>query len=267
MTPLSKVLRLKPEGPGPSVGFTTEIPQDWAQGRTTFGGLLAATAIRALQPSAQGRPMRSFVMDCVRSTLPGELRVIPEVLRVGSTLLHTRATLLQQGEVCAVLQGTFGDARASKLRREGARGPQSNLPPEQLVRMPYIDGAMPAYTQHFDYRWTSQHGLFSGAPEGKLSGYVRSIDADRVDSAVIAALIDSFPPAVLTQLSAPASSSTVTWMVSFTHARPAIAINKFCRYESVTTSALDGYAGIDTKLWDDEGRLLADSRQLVLEFS
>lgn len=267
MTPLSKVLRLKQDAPGSVAGFSTEIPQDWAQGRTTFGGLLAAIAIRALQPCAQGRPMRSFIMDCVSSTLPGEVRVIPEVLRVGSTLLHTRATLLQQGKVCAVLQGTFGDSRTSKLRLEGTRAPESNLPPEQLVRLPFIEGAMPAYTQHFDYRWTSQHGLFSGAAEGKLSGYVRAIDADRIDSAVIAALIDSFPPAVLTQLRAPAPSSTVTWMVSFTHARPAIAINKFFRYESVTTSALDGYAGIDTKLWDDEGLLLADSRQLVLEFS
>lgn len=263
MTPLSKVLRLTPDG----LGFTTEIPQDWMQGRTTFGGLLAAIAIRGLQNAAQGRSLRSFLMNFVTPIQPGEVLVQLEVLRVGKTLLHARAQLVQRGQVCAILLGTFGAARDSKLRFEGVRAPASQLPPEQLVRLPYIEGAMPAFSQHFDYRWTSQHGLFSGASEGKLSGHVRALDADRVDSAVIAALIDSFPPPVLTQLRAPAPASTATWMVTFTHVRPALALNEFCRYESTTTSANSGFACVDTKLWDDEGHLLADSRQLVVEFS
>lgn len=263
MTPLSKVLKLKSDGQG----FVAEIPQDWTQGRTTFGGLLAAVAIRGLQTVADGRPMRSFLMDCLAPTVPGELNVQIDLLRAGRTLLHARATLSQAGQTCALLLGTFGHARETKLKLEGASAPKSDLPPEQLVRLPYIEGAMPAYTQHFDYRWTSQHGLFSGAPEGKLSGFVRALDADRVDCAVIAALIDSFPPAVLTQLRAPASASTVTWMVSFPHLRPAVALTEFCRYESLTSSANGGYAGIDTKLWDHDGRLLADSHQLVAEFS
>jgi acyl-CoA thioesterase len=228
---------------------------------------LAAVAIRGLQTAAQGRPLRSFLMDCVAPTAPGELNVEVEVLRVGRSLLHTRATLVQEGETRAVLLATFGNARDTKLRMESASAPESDLPPEQLVRLPYIEGAMPAYTQHFDYRWTSPHGLFSGAAEGKVSGYVRALDADRVDCAVIAALIDSFPAPVLTQLRAPAPASTVTWMVNFSHVRPAIALNEFCRYESLTISANGGYAGVDTKLWDNDGRLLADSRQLVAEFS
>lgn len=263
MTPLSKVLKLKPDGPG----FLAEIPQDWTQGRTTFGGLLAAVAIRGLQTAAQGRPLRSFLMDYLAPTTPGALNVMVETLRVGRSLLHTRATLLQEGQTRAVLLGAFGDARDSKLRQETGFAPKSDLPTEQLVRLPYIEGAMPAYTQHFDYRWTSQHGLFSGAPEGKLSGFVRALDADRVDCAVLATLIDSFPPPVLTQLRAPAPASTVTWMVNFPHFRPSIALNEFCRYESVTVSANGGYAGVDTKLWDNDGHLLADSRQLVAEFS
>lgn len=266
MTPLSKVLRLKPDGPE-GLGFVTEIPQDWTQGRTTFGGLLAAIAIRGLQSVSQGRPMRSFLMDCLAPTLPGELNIHVDVLRVGRSLLHARATLSQQGQTRALLLGTFGESRETKLKLDGVSAPKSDLPAEQLVRLPYIEGAMPAYTQHFDYRWTSQHGLFSGASEGKLSGFVRALDADRVDAAVIATLIDSFPPPVLTQLRAPAPAGTVTWMVRFTHARPAIASNKFCRYESVTSSANGGHAGVDTKLWDNEGRLLADSHQLVVEFS
>src|ERR1700761_3731589 len=102
MTPLSKVLRLKSNGPE-GLTFVAEIPQDWTQGRTTFGGLLAAVAIRGLQTVAQGRSMRSFLMDCLAPTVPGALDVQVEVLRVGRSLLHARATLSQEGQTRALL--------------------------------------------------------------------------------------------------------------------------------------------------------------------
>jgi acyl-CoA thioesterase len=54
-------------------------------------------------------------------------------------------------------------------------------------------------------------------------------------------------------------------MVNFTHARPALAPNEFCRFESRTNSASGGYASFDAKLWDAEGHLLAESRQLAVE--
>ena len=265
-TPLHKVLKLRADAAQPA-RLIAEIPADWSQGRSAFGGLLAAIAIRGLQGAAQGRPLRSFVMDCVEPAGPGELTVDIDVLRIDKSLLHARATLAQAGHVCAVLLGAFGEGRSPALSVPGPRAPRSPLPPEQLVQLPYIEGAMPVFTQHFDYRWTSTHGLFSGAPSGEISGYVRSLDADRVDVAVIAALLDSFPSPVLTQLKAPAPSSTATWMVNFTHARPALAPNEFCRYEAQTSTASGGYASCDAKLWDADGHLLADSRQLVVEFS
>jgi acyl-CoA thioesterase len=257
-------LRADPARPGCS---SAEIPTDWSQGRTTFGGLLAAIAIRGLQGVAEGRALRSFVMDCAAPAGPGEVSVEVEVLRTGKSLMHARANLSQEGTICAVLLATFGESRSSSLKVQGPEARRSALAPEQLVQLPYIEGAMPVFTQHFDYRWTSSHGLFSGAERGEITGFVRALDADRVDVAVIAALIDSFPSPVLTQLRAPAPSSTATWMVTFTHARPALAPNEFCRYEAQTTSASGGYASFDARLWDAHGVLLAESRQLVVEFS
>src|SRR5205809_580435 len=113
MTSLSKVLKLKSDGAEGS-RFLTEIPQDWTNGRTTFEGLLAAIGIRGLQSVSQGRPLRSFLMDCLSPTLPGELNILIDVLRVGRTLLHARATLSQAGKTRALLLGTFGEARHTK---------------------------------------------------------------------------------------------------------------------------------------------------------
>jgi len=206
-------------------------------------------------------------MDCLAPVGPGEISVEVGLLQVGKSLTHARATLSQADHACAVLLGAFGETHTAALSFPGPPAQPSAMPPEQLVQLPYIEGAMPVFTQHFDYRWTSTHGLFSGAPHGEITGFVRALDADRVDVAVIAALIDSFPSPVLTQLRAPAPSSTATWMVSFTHARQALAPNEFCRYESQTNSASGGYASFDAKLWDADGRLLAESRQLAVEFS
>jgi acyl-CoA thioesterase len=263
-TPLHKVLKLRADAARPRA-FATDIPPDWSQGRATFAGLLAAIAIRGLQSSVQGKPLRSFVMDCLAPATPGELSIEVELLCTSKSLAHARATLSQGDHACAVLMGTFGATQSSAMSLPGPAAQPSVLPPEQLVQLPYIEGAMPVFTQHFDYRWTSTHGLFSGAENGEITGFVRALDADRVDVAVIAALIDSFPPPVLTQLRAPAPSSTATWMVNFTHARPALAPNEFCRYESRTNSASGGYASFDAKLWDAEGHLLAESRQLAVE--
>ncbi|MET0386128.1 MAG: thioesterase family protein [Polyangiales bacterium] len=263
LTPLAQVLSLRSSG----AVFKTEIPGDWTQGRTTFGGLLAAIAIRALEAGhAEGRPLCSFVMDCIGPAAAGGIEVHTELLRAGKSLSHVRATLLQDGKLCAALIGAFGLPRASLLNDEGAPPPPVATPPETLARLPYVADVSPRFTQHFDYRFMTTSKLFSGAKEGQLSGFVKPLDADQVDAAVIAALIDAFPAPVLTQLRAPAPVSTVTWMVNFARRPEPLATDAYYRYESRTNSATDGYASMDATLWDADGRLLADSRQLIAVF-
>lgn len=266
ITPLSAILTLRPS----EAGLVTELPADWGQGRTTFGGLLGAIAARALHwHASEGRPMRSFSMECMAPAAPGPVKIDVDVLRIGKSVVHARATLSQDTGVCAVVFCTFGKPRPSALDMLGEAAPRdlSNHDPEQLVRLPYIEGAMPAFTQHFDYRWTATHGLFSGAKRGQLGGYVRSIDADRFDAALMIAMIDSFPPPLLTMLKVPAPASTVGWRINFTHATSKNTVQDFCRLETDTPSAGAGYATIDAKLWDGEGKLLALSRQLIVEYS
>jgi len=264
LTALSRVLALKQHDGVAS----TYIPADWTQGRTTFGGLLAAIAIRALQADIpEERALRSFSMDCVAPAGVGPLDVSTEVLRVGKSLSHARATLSQDGKTCAVLLGVFGQPLRSQLHVRGASAPAWSKPAEEVPRLPYLPGITPAFTQHFDYRWTSEQPIFSGAARGQIGAYVRALDADVLDAALIAALIDSFPPPVLLQLSKPAPASTVTWLVNLIEPPAQSSPAEFCRYESVTNSAHAGFASFDARLWDASGTLLADSRQLVVEFS
>lgn len=261
-TPLAAILEI--EARGPSTTFS--IPEDWTQGRTTFGGLLAAIALRALAPVAPERALRSFVMSCMAPAGAGPLHVTTEVLRSGKSLVHARATLSQGTTQCATLVAGFGTTRASKLDFAGFAAP-SGAAPQSLVRLPYIEGAMPKFTRHFDYRLMPGAGPAPAGTGGHLGGYVRSLDAARFDVSLIAALIDSFPAPILTMLTAPAPVSTATWMVNFTHARSTQTIDDFCRLEADTQSVGEGYGSVDAKLWDAQGKLLALSQQLVVEFS
>jgi acyl-CoA thioesterase len=262
-TSLSTVLQLRADG----AHFKATISADWAQGRATFGGLVAALGVRALSHGlGSEHALRSFVVDFAGPVEPGEVSLVVQRLRAGRSLQHAQVQFVQAGEVRAVMAGAFGTTRASQLAVAGAPAPQ--VPgPEQAPRLPYVEGVMPAFTQHFDYRWTSEYIPFSTAARGCIGGWVRSLDADVVDSAVLAALIDSFPAPILPLMSAPAANSTVTWMVNLVGASESAPADAFWRFEAETDAVGDGYASVHARLWDAAGALRAVSQQLVAEFT
>jgi acyl-CoA thioesterase len=260
---LSTVLQLRADG----TQFHATIPADWAQGRATFGGLVAALGIRALSHGlGSEHVLRSFVIDFAGPVEPGEVSLAVQHLRAGRSLLHAQVQLVQAGETRAVLVGAFGTTRASLLAVAGAPAP--NAPgPEQAPRLPYIEGVTPAFTRHFDYRWTSEYVPFSAAARGSVGGWVRLVDGDVVDSAVLAALIDAFPAPILPLMNAPAANSTVTWMVNLVGPSQPAAGDAFWRLEAETDAVGDGYASVRARVWNAAGELAALSQQLVAEFT
>ena len=61
----------------------------------------------------------------------------------------------------------------------------------------------------------------------------------------------------------PASVSTVEWFADFPQGRLVLPPSSFVRFTSHTTTADEGYVTVDVKLWDLEGRLVVNSRQLM----
>jgi acyl-CoA thioesterase len=249
--------------------YAGEVRAEWTQGRAAFGGLIAGQLLRALEmhvPSARG--LRSVLIDFVAPAAVGEVTVEASVLRAGRALTHAQARLLQNGEVCALLTAAYGAPRESAVRVIGASAP-AIAAPEQMRRLPYVEGVFPRCTQHFDYRWGSPRVPFSGSEQGQIGGWVRHPGGGPVDAAGVLALIDAWPPALLPLLKRPAPASTVTWMVDILGALPAAGSESdaFYRYEADTVAAADGYGSCEARLWDPSGQLIAASRQFVVEFS
>jgi acyl-CoA thioesterase len=250
-------------------GHGAEVGASWSQGRATYGGLVGGLLARAagMEVPAE-RALRSALIDFIAPVAPGHVELETRVLRSGRTLTHVEARLLQADEVAAVFTGVYGSPRSTSLRVLGA--PPAAAPRwDELPRLPYIEGAMPRFTQHFEYRVTPGQQLFSGAARGQISGYVRHVEGGPIDAAGMLGLLDAWPPAFMPTLQRPAVASTVTWMVDFTEELPALGAESgaYYRYEAELLAGGAGYASCDARLWSDTGQLVAISRQLVAEFS
>lgn len=265
-TPLFSVL------PSPSAGqdaVQLAVPVDWAQGRTCFGGLTAGAAVRvmsALVPS--DRPLRSVAVHFVGPLAAGgePAQVRGKVLRAGRSITQVSAEVRSaSGELAITAHAAFGAARDSALVVPAPEAP--DLPvPDSLQPMPYLPGLVPAFTQHVDYRWTTENYPFMGGSEAAISGWCRMADRSaRVDAAVIMLLLDAWPGAVLSLAKGPTAASSVTWLANFVEPLPEDGFDPdtWFRYVQHDRVSVGGHADAECDLWDADGRLVARSRQLL----
>ncbi|MGB1192525.1 MAG: acyl-CoA thioesterase, partial [Pseudomonadales bacterium] len=97
-----------------------------------------------------------------------------------------------------------------------------------------------------------------------VGGWVRLSESPDVfcDGALVA-LIDAWPPAILPMLEQVVPSSSITWNIEFLHPRKQLGADDYIYYECEAVQAVAGYAHSEAKIYDQEGRLIALSRQLV----
>ncbi|MDY0000936.1 MAG: thioesterase family protein, partial [Polyangia bacterium] len=76
--------------------FGLEIPEDWMQGRTAFGGLVAAAAVRAIREALGDRdPLRSMHTAYVAPVRAGTAALEVEVVRQGKHVTQAAVRITQ----------------------------------------------------------------------------------------------------------------------------------------------------------------------------
>lgn len=245
------------------------IPAGWGQGRAAYGGLVAALLQTHLQQQqGEGRPLRAAHIAFIGPATVGDAMLESRLLRAGKSALQAEVRLLQGDAVVATLQASFGADRASQLDEPAPARPVMRGP-EECQALPYIAGLMPEFTQHFDMRW-SEGGLpFSGHASANMKGWIRlreTEDAGAIDPALVLALVDAWPPAVVARCNGPANLSTMTWAVGYRPVNEAISADGWWAYQADTLSSSDGYAHIRSTLWTPNGEAIAFSQQTVAVF-
>lgn len=244
------------------------FPEGWGQGRAVYGGLVAGVMMAHLQATvAEGLPARSMSLSFVGPVEPGPAEFNTQILRRGKSVLHVLCQVVQGGEVRCAMLAAFGNRRASDIIVSAEIMPRSPEP-ETCVAMPYVPGVMPEFTEKFEYRWVDGAMPFTGADKGILGGWLRlNGDTGVADVALLLALIDAWPPAVLPMYSRPAPASSMTWTVDFLASDDVLGSPAWWRYRSEAQAAHEGYAFTSAKMWADDGRLVALSRQAVTIFA
>lgn len=264
MIPFETACTLTPTSDGQ---FRATITPDWAQGRACFGGLVSALALRSLDGRVPpDRVLRSASLSFAAAVAPGEVVVESAVVRAGKSISHVTAQVLQDGKQCALLQAAYGAPRASGLVVPPPDAPPAP-PPDSRDSFPYLEGITPAFTRHFEYRWTTPLPYTGESTRAEIAGWIRHASPVRLDVAAVLAMVDAWPPAVLPLFERPAPASTVTWMVNLAPHDPATPTDGWWFFEAHARRAAEGYADVVGTLRDPAGRLVASSQQLVAEFS
>ena len=246
--------------------FEATVPEGWGQGRAAYGGIPGALTLEAAR-LAYARPVRSLSLNFVGPVEPGKLRITHRKLREGKSATHCAIELSQNDSIVAASLLVLGEGRETAVEFEGRPAPRL-VAPYDATPFPFIPGVTPEFTNHFEYRWTSPSFPFSGG-EPKVQGWVRPKDGTTSGPAMVAALLDAWPPPVWNLVEVPSPGSSVSWYISFQPAahRTDIGEGAWWSYDASLQSSHDGYAHFEGNLWNSFGEHVAISRQVFAEFS
>jgi acyl-CoA thioesterase len=249
-----------------SADTTAVIAADWLQGRTVFGGLQAALALRALEHAVgEPLPLRALQATFVGPVPAGTVTVSSRVLRRGRSVVQGEARLLSaDGDTLCLVIAVFGQARASTLQRQPPHPPAT--PVDQLPDVPYLEGLTPVFTRQFAMRFARNGIPFSGVTEPVSQTWLAHRDPAPLSTAHLVALADVIPSPALALLKQPAAASSLTWSLDLLQPRVDFDPAAFWRMDAEATAAGDGYVSQTATLFNPAGEAAAYSRQVVTVF-
>ena len=242
--------------------LVVEVPGDWMQGRSVFGGLQAALALRAMRGLLPQAPLRTLQVTFVAPT-SGTLSVRAKVLRAGKNATHVEARIGDGDATQAVVIGVFGTPRSSEVARlPRALAIDASKPP--LYERGF--GGGPSFTAHFQVRWHLGERPFSGAGASTQVLDVALDDDGPMSEAQLLAIADFMPPIAFSVLSTPVAGSTLTWMLELLIDRFDLLPTSGLRIEAEMIAARDGYTNQAVRLFGPAGEPVALSHQTMLVF-
>ena len=254
-----------PQADSSSAAFAGQVDPAWNIGANPNGGYLLAIAAQALRQVTPDQPdPLSISVHFLRPGLSGEAcRIDTQLLRSGRTLSTVRATMAQAGRPCLEVLAAMGRLD----RSDSAAAPSLALPlpelppPEQCVgRSASAQGVTLSILDQLDIRLHPDEAVPGAAGRARVSGWIRFTDGRPTDALACLLMADAFPPAVFGLLGLIGWVPTIELTVHLRR-RPAPG---WLRGQFWSHDLSDGLVVEDGALWDADGQLVAQSRQLAL---
>lgn len=238
-----------------------QIPANWGQGRTLFGGVTGAILCQACAEGIEpARLLKSFEVGFVRpfeAHKPYEISI--EVLAEGRTVIIKEARITQAGKLRATGRANFVRPLESEVVIEPFVVPDIK-PLADSVAMNSLP--LPDFIHHFD-NYCGTEGLpFSATNTDQLGGWMRYKEAPKTMSdAHLVGLIDAWPPTASPRYTEFKPLSTLTWTIHFAHPARLLQSDQHLGYLAKVNYGENGLSSSTTQVWDQQGNLVANSFQ------
>ncbi len=254
------------------------IAPHWNIGDKPNGGYLIAVALQALQAelsagasdgdAGQPDPL-TLTAHFLRPGIPdAPATIATEVLKRGRSISTVRGTLVQDGKTRVEMMAGFGslsdpasvDGQSSEVDIDL---PAPLFPPieDGTDRASLVQGVKEmSLLNRVDVRVLPEHSQIVLGSDARMAGWIRFSDDRPPDSLALALFADAFPPSLFSALG---SIGWVPTLEMTVHVRRRPAAGWLAA--TFETDDLTGGRFIETgALWDSEGHLVAQSRQLGL---
>ena len=257
MTPIREILAAATPIEG---GFRAQIPSDWLQGRTAYGGLSSALALHAAQGIEPDLPpLRSAQVSFI-GPLSGEVRVTATKLRRGRTAAFIQADIVSDAGLGYRAVFVFMAEQPSRVALSG--GLAATLPAPAADAKLYT-GPDEFFTGNFNFL-----DLKAEAPgEAEWLRWARLRDYAGIDPMVeVLALADALPPAAFKLFGKEfVPLSSVTWIVNLLTPTPATT-DGWWLLSAESQHAVNGGSSQTMMLWNADGVPIAQGMQSVAIF-
>jgi acyl-CoA thioesterase len=240
-------------------GWRAEISPTWNVFGVPNGGYLATVGLAGVARVVPHPDLLSVSAYYPSKVGPGEVLIQSEGLRIGKRVSAAVGRVEQDGEVRVQLTALYTDLSLASGPTHISEQRPVFPPPEECVR---AEGPVaPDFVQQFDMRLTPDSaGWATGNPNGRaeMSAWVRFIDDRPADPASLPLFADCLPPAIF-NLEQPSWTPTLELTVHV-RARP---VPGWLQLRFRTRYLQNGFLEEDGEIWDEEGTLVALSRQLA----
>ena len=241
-------------------GFTCEIPSDWMQGRTAYGGLSAALALQAaLDAEPDLPPLRSAQVAFI-GPLAGKIGVTATKLRRGRNAAYIQADVASDAGLGLRATFIFMAALPSSVSHDTAQR-ATDEPPAADAKL-YV-GPAGFFTGNFEFL-DIKHG--TGPAEWRR--WARLREREGLDPFVeLMAIGDGLPPAALKLFDQPmVPVSSLNWQINFVTPSPATE-SGWWLLAANTGIAQGGNSSQRMTLWNAAGEPIAEAMQAVAIFA
>lgn len=250
---LPAILNAATESPD---GLSFDIPPNWLQGRTSYGGLSSALALQAARRLAPDLPPLRTAQISFVGPLSGRVTAGATLLRRGRTAAFVRADVTGEAGLGLAATFVFTHDQPSHVDHVDLPAPASlPEPPTPSV----LSTGIPSFIGNFDVIEVP------GAPTD-WTRWVRLKHRQGLDPMTeIIAVADALPPAAFRLAKTLGPISSMTWLVNLLTSAPATR-DGWWLMRSVTEYARNGCSSQTMAIWNADGEPIASGMQSVALF-